>query len=140
MEIPPTFQIPDEELRFEFARSGGPGGQNVNKVNSKATLRWKPALNQSLPSGIRERFLKRFQSRLTEEGELLIVGQRFRDHPKNIADCQERLRQMIVDVLQPPKRRIKTRPTGGSIRRRLESKRQNSQKKQGRRGRSMGED
>ncbi|MFO1020655.1 MAG: alternative ribosome rescue aminoacyl-tRNA hydrolase ArfB [Planctomycetales bacterium] len=140
MEIPPNLQIPDEELRFEYARSGGPGGQNVNKVNSKATLRWQPALNESLPSGVRERFLKRFQSRLTEGGELLIVGQRFRDQPKNVADCLDRLRLMIIEVLQPPKRRIKTRPTGGSVRRRLETKRQNSQKKQGRRGRSLGED
>lgn len=140
MDVNSTLQIPDEEFRFEYARSGGPGGQNVNKVNSKATLRWKPGLNTSLPAGVRERLIKRIQSRLTEEGELLIVGQRFRDQPKNVADCFDRLRQMIVEVLQPPKRRIKTRPTGGSVRRRLENKRQNSQKKQGRRGHSGGED
>jgi ribosome-associated protein len=125
--------IPDEELAFSFARSSGPGGQNVNKVNSKATLRWNPAASAALPDDVRSRFLARYASRITNEGEIVITSQESRDQPKNIAICLEKLRAMIADVLTPPKRRRPTKPTKGSKQRRLTAKKRRSDVKAGRR-------
>lgn len=125
--------IPDSELQFTFARSGGPGGQNVNKVNSKATLRWKVSTTTALAPDVRDRFMARYRSRLTLEGELLVTSQRFRDQPKNIEDCQEKVAALIREVLVPPKKRRPTKPTRGSQQRRLNDKRQQRLKKEGRR-------
>lgn len=122
--------IPDEELEFTFARSSGPGGQNVNKVNSKAQLRWPVAHNRSLPEEVRRRFLARFHARLTAEGELLLASQRYRDQARNVAECLERLRAMVLSVAAAPTRRKKTKPGRGAIERRLQGKRLKSEKKQ----------
>lgn len=132
LEISPTVQIPDHELVFTFARSGGPGGQNVNKVNSKAILHWSVANTQSLPHGVRMRFLDRYGGRLNEEGELVLSSQRFRDQTSNIEDCREKLKEMITAVLEPPVKRRPTKPTYSSKVKRAQTKSQNSQKKQGR--------
>ena len=86
-------QIPLSEFEFTYVRSSGPGGQNVNKVNSKALLRWPVIRSASLPPDVRERFLRRFASRLTTEGELLINSQRYRDQGRNADDCLEKLRR-----------------------------------------------
>jgi ribosome-associated protein len=134
LQITSRITIPDDELVFTFARSGGPGGQNVNKVNSKATLRWNPGASAALPDDVRERFLKQFASRLTTEGDLLIVSQESRDQPKNIAASLNKLKAMIAVVLTPPKKRRPTRPTKGSKTRRLKEKKQRSEVKAGRRG------
>ncbi len=91
-------RIPESELQWTFARSSGPGGQNVNKVSSKAVLRWHAAGSASLPKEVRERFLARFASRLTTTGELIISSQRYRDQPRNISDAQEKLRAMLASV------------------------------------------
>ena len=133
MEITDAVQIPDGELTFTFARSGGPGGQNVNKVASKAILHWNLAANTSLPSDVRERLRARQRRRITTEGELVIQGQRFRDQAKNIEDCRVRLRDMILDALAAPKRRKPTKPSRGSKERRIAAKRQQAQRKAGRR-------
>jgi ribosome-associated protein len=127
-------QIPIREFEISFARSSGPGGQNVNKVNSKATLRWRATQSASLPEDVRERFVQRYAARLTTEGDLLIASQRFRDAGRNVADCLEKLRAMLAEVAIPPKRRKATKPSRGSVRRRLETKRRQSDKKQSRRG------
>ncbi|MCU0879321.1 MAG: aminoacyl-tRNA hydrolase, partial [Pirellulaceae bacterium] len=79
--------IPADELQFTFARSSGPGGQNVNKVASKATLRWDVRGTPSLPEDVKQRFLTTYQSRLTTLGEILIVSQESRDQPRNIEIC-----------------------------------------------------
>lgn len=133
MEITPAVQVPDGELNFTFARSGGPGGQNVNKVASKAILHWDLAANTSLPADVRERLRARQRRRITTEGELVIHGQRFRDQAKNIEDCRARLREMILEVLFLPKARRATKPSRGSKERRIEAKRQQAQRKIGRR-------
>jgi ribosome-associated protein len=125
--------IPDAEVQFTFARSGGPGGQNVNKVNSKALLRWNVVSSPSLPPDLKTRFLEKFRHRLTQEGDLLVTSQRYRDQPKNVEDCCDKVAAMLREVLIPPKRRRATKPTYGSRVRRLQDKRQQGAKKEGRR-------
>ena len=122
-------RIPLSELNFTFSRSGGPGGQNVNKVASKATLRWAVAKSPALPPAVRQRFEQRFASRLTVEGEILITSQRYRDQGRNIADCLEKLRGMLAEVARPPKTRRPTKPSKASRQRRLTGKRKQSDKK-----------
>ncbi|HWE38050.1 MAG TPA: alternative ribosome rescue aminoacyl-tRNA hydrolase ArfB [Isosphaeraceae bacterium] len=106
--------IPLEEFRFEFARSGGPGGQNVNKVASKAVLRWKPGASPSLPEPVRARLLRAVASRLTTEGELLVTSQRTRDQGRNVDDCLDKVRRLVLAAATPPKARKATRPTFAS--------------------------
>jgi ribosome-associated protein len=125
--------IPEAELRLSFARSGGPGGQNVNKVSSKAVLHFAVRTSPSLPPDVRERFLSRFASRVTTAGEIVIHSEEFRDQPKNIRACYDKLRAMILAVLRPPKKRRPTKPTRGSKVRRLKEKKSRSQIKAGRR-------
>jgi ribosome-associated protein len=125
--------IPADELQFTFARSSGPGGQNVNKVASKATLRWDVRGTPSLPEDVKQRFLTTYQSRVTTLGEILIVSQESRDQPRNIEICREKLRQMILAVVRAPKKRRATKPTKGSQTRRLNEKKSRSQVKEGRR-------
>jgi len=125
--------IPLDEFEFTFARSSGPGGQNVNKVNSKAILRWNALASSSLPDEVKQRLQASFGSRLTTEGELLIASQRYRDQGRNIDDCLEKLRELLVQAATAPKRRRPTRPSRASKERRLESKRVVSERKRARR-------
>ena len=131
--IEPNIQIPADELEFSFVRSSGPGGQNVNKVNSKAVLRWAVAASPSLPGAVKARFLTKFASRLTVDGEILINSQRYRDQGRNIQDCREKLQAMIASVATPPVKRRATKPSHGSIQRRLTTKRTQSNRKSQRR-------
>jgi len=132
LEIQPGLFIPMEEFRFSYARSSGPGGQNVNKVNSKVVLRWPATENRSLPEPVRNRFLAKHASRLTKDGDLVIHAERFRDAPKNRDDGLARLRAMLLSVASTPKKRKPTKPTKGSVRRRLDEKKRKSEKKRGR--------
>src|SRR3954453_20927511 len=127
LEVTPTLIIPDAELRLSFARSSGPGGQNVNKVASKAILHFDVLKSPSLPPDVRDRFVTAYGSRVTNAGEVVIHSEEFRDQPKNIQACYDKLRQMILAVLRPPKKRRATRPTRGSKLRRLDAKKSRSQ-------------
>jgi ribosome-associated protein len=135
MFIPPNIHLADDELKFTYVRSSGPGGQNVNKVNSKAVLRWNVAASPGVPDAVRARFMQQFGGRLTEAGDLVITSQRFREQSRNEEDCREKLRAMLSAVARPPKRRKKTKPTRASIERRKEQKRETAHKKQRRRWR-----
>jgi ribosome-associated protein len=137
LQVNNRIQIPEDELRFSYAQSPGPGGQNVNKVNTKAILHWNLEESAELPDDVRRRFLKHFGNRVNRRGEFVIQSSRFRERERNIRDCRAKLRDMLAEVAKPPKRRIPTKPTKSSKRRRLEAKRKQSQKKQWRRPPSM---
>jgi ribosome-associated protein len=125
-------QIPDDELRFTYARSSGPGGQNVNKVNSKAILRWNVAASPALGDEARQRLVAGQRRRIAANGDLVIASERYRDQARNAADCLDKLRAMILAAVAIPKKRRKTRPTKASRQRRRQSKQEQAAKKQGR--------
>jgi ribosome-associated protein len=129
MDIAPGIAIPEGELHFTFARSGGPGGQNVNKVASKAVLHWDLSANTSLPPPVRERLAARQRRRLTTEGVLVVSSERFRDQGKNIEDCRDKVRGMVLEVLHPPRPRKATRPSRASKERRLQAKKRQARRK-----------
>ncbi len=129
-----------KELRFSFSRSSGAGGQNVNKVNSKATLRWDVLGSPSLPDDVRDRFLRSYSRRISADGELVLSSQRFRDQGRNVADCLEKLRAMLTEVAVPRRPRKRTRPTRAAVERGLTGKQHASAKKKQRRRVRPGED
>jgi len=126
LDVTPEIQIPLAEFAWAYSRSSGPGGQNVNKVNSRATLRWPLTSSPTIPDSVRQRLLVRQKQRITAEGDLLIHSDRYRDQPRNVADCLDRLKAMLLEVATVAKPRRPTRPTKGSQRRRLENKQQRS--------------
>ena len=131
--------IPMSEFDYEYMRSSGPGGQNVNKTSTKVRLRWKVVESPSLDAGLLERIQANYRSRITGDGEFLVTSQRTRDRESNRADCLEKLAEMIRQVASPPKKRRPTRPTRGSKERRLKNKKQRSQRKELRRRPGDGE-
>ena len=131
--------IPSAELIMSFARSSGPGGQNVNKVNSKAILRWNLRASESLTAEVKVRFEACFPTRINQAGEVMLASDKFRDQGRNLADCYEKLRQLIQAALIAPRKRRKSLPTRGSIEERLTKKRHNAQVKQLRRFRNSDE-
>jgi ribosome-associated protein len=126
--------IPLRELRFEFARASGPGGQNVNKRSTRATLRFAAASSPSLPEPVRARLLALGARRIVAGGVLVISSQRFRDQGRNVADCLEKLRALLRAAAEPPRPRRPTRPTRADRERRLREKRLRSEAKRRRRG------
>ena len=130
-------RIPLREIHFQFARSSGPGGQNVNKVSSKAVLRWNMAASPSAPDDVKERLRARHPRRVTREGEVVITSSRFRDQGRNVADCLEKLRAALAEVSTPPKPRRPTRPTRSSAKKNAYTTNANAPRRRGRGGRSI---
>jgi ribosome-associated protein len=133
LDITPRIRVPCSEFEWSAARSSGPGGQNVNKVNSKVTMRWKLLESASLPGDVKDRFVANYRRRMTNEGELVMSSERFRDQSKNAVDCLEKLRELLVSVATAPKPRRPVKPTKASKRRRLADKRERTETKQRRR-------
>ena len=126
LRVGERIRVASDELRFQFARSAGAGGQNVNKVSSKAILRWAVGSAPGLPPDVRERFLHRFARRITRDGDLILTSQRFRDQRRNVEDCLDKLAAMLAQVADAPAPRRPTRPGRGSAERRLREKRSRS--------------
>ncbi len=124
---------PMDEIQFEAVRSRGPGGQNVNKTNSAAILRWHLPSTQ-LSEYARERLMAKLGSQLSGEGDLIIRSDEHRDLEQNKKTCLEKLSAMIEKAMFVPKKRIKTKPGRSAVRKRLDSKKKHGDKKKGRSG------
>jgi ribosome-associated protein len=125
--------IPDAELRVSFARSGGPGGQNVNKVETKVEIRWRPAESAVLLGETRERVLAGLARKLTGAGDLIVTSSRTRDQSRNRADAEGKLGRTVARALQKTKPRRRTKPSRKSVENRLQEKKERSRIKQSRR-------
>jgi ribosome-associated protein len=132
-EINQRLSIPDEEFDWSYARSSGPGGQNVNKVASKALLRWDVSASPSLPTDVKARLRIQQANRITIEGVLILTSQQHRDQERNRQDCLDKLRAMLLQAAAIPKKRRPTRPSRGSKERRIQAKKRRATIKTGRR-------
>jgi ribosome-associated protein len=121
-----TIKLRSEEIRFDFIRASGPGGQNVNKVATAVQLRFNARETQSLSPEIRDRLIRVAGKRVNAAGEIVIEARRFRTQQRNREDAVERLLQMIEQASIRPKVRHKSRPTAASNVRRLEEKKHRS--------------
>ena len=131
--VTPRLTIPAGELSLAFARSGGPGGQNVNKVSSKVELRWNPVTSSVLTADDRALLIERLRSRLTTDGTLIVTSTATRDQLKNRSDAESKLALIVRTALHRDKPRRETKPTRASKRRRVADKRHRSDLKKNRR-------
>ncbi|MEO0382966.1 MAG: alternative ribosome rescue aminoacyl-tRNA hydrolase ArfB [Pseudomonadota bacterium] len=134
LSITNSIAVFDDELHESFVRASGPGGQNVNKVSSAVQLRFDVRQSPNLPERVREKILNSGDSRLTKDGVLVILADRHRTQEMNRKDARDRLFAVIRKAAYVPKRRIATKPTLGSKKRRLESKVKRGVVKKGRSG------
>lgn len=129
IEVQPGVVIPEREFWFTASRSGGAGGQHVNTTSTKVTLHWYPGSSAAFTPDQRRRVLHKLANRLTAEAELQLHSSTYRSQFRNREDACERLAELVKGALVIRKRRRKTKPSRGSIERRLKAKRVNSSKK-----------
>ena len=125
-------KIDSSEFEFQFARSSGPGGQNVNKVNTKVTLTWDIDKSKSINHFVKTRFKSEFSRLITSDGIVKITSQKFRVQSRNISDCILKLHECLKQVERPPKRRVATKPTRASVKKRIQNKKNKSDLKKSR--------
>lgn len=133
LRLAPGIWLPNEALTWSQSRSGGPGGQHVNRTESKAELRVRPAAIQGLPPDGRMRLERLAGSRLTSDGELVLICDETRSLGRNRDLLLERLCGLVLEAAIPPRPRRPTRPGRGAIKRRLEAKSHRSELKRERR-------
>lgn len=133
LRFPRGVVIPLDELRFETSRGGGPGGQNVNKVSTRVTLRFDVEGSPSLSDAARAVLREKLASRLTTAGELVLHASEHRDQPRNRAAAIARFTNLLTEALTPEKKRRETRPTRGSVERRIRERKRRSELKRQRR-------
>ena len=129
-----TVRIPGDAIQFRASRSGGPGGQNVNKVASKVELRIDLARIEGLTEAALARLRQAVRNRLDADGLWILTSDRSRDQRFNLEDARAKAAEAVRAALVAPKSRVKSRPTRASKERRLESKKRNADIKRGRRG------
>lgn len=122
--ITPDIVIQEKELNFEFVRSSGPGGQNVNKVSTAVQLRFDVRASTGIPAEVKNRLRALAGKRMTEDGILIIKANQFRKQEQNRQDAVERLTQLLQTAAIKPKKRVKTRPTRAAKERKLAAKKQ----------------
>lgn len=133
LEVRSDLVIPAGELRETASRSGGPGGQHVNKTSTRVTLRWSVAESACLDAAQRRRLTRRLAGRLTRAGELVVHARRHRSRARNRELARERLAELVREGLARPRRRVATRPTRAARARRIETKRRRGSLKRTRR-------
>lgn len=121
--------IPDEELSFATSRSGGPGGQNVNKLETRVTVRFDVAGSPSLSEEQRQRLLERLATRITREGVLHVTSQKHRTQGENREAAAARLRELVTEALREETPRKPTRVSKAAKRRRVEAKKRRGERK-----------
>ena len=121
LEITPTFSIDESELQFDFVRSSGPGGQNVNKVATAVQLRFDVS-KSSLPEDVKRRLVQLAGQRVTTEGKMLIEAKRFRTQEQNRAEAIRRFVELLRKAWIPPKPRKQTGPTAAAKEKRIKTK------------------
>lgn len=126
-------EIPLAEIQVEVSRSGGPGGQHVNKTETKVTVRFDVAHSPSLPDRVRQKLLHRLGTRLTKNGEILVSAEDHRYRARNHADALLRLETILDEALFEAKPRRPTKPSRGAKERRLTEKKRTSERKKARR-------
>ncbi len=125
-------EIPASDLSYTFSRAGGPGGQHVNTTDTRVRLRFALGTSSALPSGVKARLRAAHSAWITTEDELVLTVDNSRSRSRNIEVARERLADAIRAVWTPPRRRKKTRPSRGAIRRRLDAKKRRGTIKKGR--------
>ena len=132
IRITSNFAINESEIKEQFIRASGPGGQNVNKVASAVQLRFDVLHSPSLPEAVRRRLVHLAGRRLTGDGILVIDARRHRSQKQNRQEALDRLKSLLQEAAQPPRTRRPTKPSQASRRRRLESKRHRARIKRSR--------
>ncbi|MEO1641615.1 MAG: alternative ribosome rescue aminoacyl-tRNA hydrolase ArfB [Pseudomonadota bacterium] len=122
MRVNDQIEIADWEMTESFVRASGPGGQHVNKTSSAVELRFEAARSPNLPPPVKARLKRLAGQRWTQDGAVVIFAQDTRSQARNREIARDRLKAQILKALEKPRRRIPTKPTKGSVRRRLEAK------------------